>query len=51
MNENVSVSVAEPFATTKHPPHAIRLALGSVAPDVLGDSLKTVKEVIDAHTY
>ncbi len=47
MRENVSVSVAEPFATTKHPPHAIRLALGSVNLDVLAQSLETVKRVID----
>ena len=51
MRENVSVSTAEPFATTKHPPHAIRLALGSVGFDVLSRSLETVKQVIDAHTY
>ena len=51
MRENVSVSTAEPFATTKHPPHAIRLALGSVDIDVLGRSLGTVKQAIDAYTY
>ena len=51
MRENVSVSTAEPFATTKHPPHAIRLALGSVDLDVLAESLDKVKRVIDAHTY
>jgi DNA-binding transcriptional MocR family regulator len=49
--ENVSVSTAEPFATTKNPPHAIRLALGSVGIDVLAKSLATVKRVVDAHTY
>ena len=51
MRENVSVSTAEPFATTKQPPHAIRLALGSVTLDVLTQSLDTVKRVIDAYTY
>ncbi len=51
MRENISVSTAEPFATTKHPPHAIRLALGSVGIDVLSRSLATVKQVIDAQTY
>jgi len=51
MRENVSVSTAEPFATTKNPPRAIRLALGSVSMDVLAESLATVKRVIDAHTY
>jgi DNA-binding transcriptional MocR family regulator len=50
IRENISVSTAEPFATTKHPPHAIRLALGSVGLDVLSQSLETVKQVIDAHT-
>jgi DNA-binding transcriptional MocR family regulator len=51
MLESVSVSAAEPFATTKHPPHAIRLALGSVTLEVLAQSLRTVKRVVDAHTY
>lgn len=50
MHETVSVSKAEPFATTKNPPHAIRLALGSVTLDLLAESLATVKRVIDAHT-
>jgi DNA-binding transcriptional MocR family regulator len=49
--ESVSVSTAEPFATTKNPPHAIRLALGSVSLDVLAESLEVVKRVIEAHTY
>ena len=51
MRETVSVSTAEPFATTKNPPHAIRLALGSVDIDVLAQSLDMVKRVIDDHTY
>jgi DNA-binding transcriptional MocR family regulator len=51
MRETVSVSTAEPFATTKSPPHAIRLALGSVDLDVLPESLGTVKRVIDDCTY
>ena len=49
MRENVSVSTAEPFATTKHPPHALRLALGSVTLDVLTQSLQTVKRVVDGY--
>jgi DNA-binding transcriptional MocR family regulator len=49
MRETVSVSTAEPFSTTKNPPHAIRLALGSVDLDVLARSLATVKRVIDAY--
>jgi DNA-binding transcriptional MocR family regulator len=51
MRETVSVSTAESFAATKHPPHAIRLALGSVDVDVLARSLDKVKRVIDAYTY
>jgi DNA-binding transcriptional MocR family regulator len=51
MRETVSVSTAEPFATTKNPPHAIRLALGSVNLDVLAQSLHTVKRVIDSYTF
>ena len=51
MRETISVSTAEPFATTNNPPHAIRLALGSVNLDVLAQSLDTVKRVIDAYTY
>jgi DNA-binding transcriptional MocR family regulator len=51
MRETISVSTAEPFATTKDSPHAIRLALGSVSLDVMAQSLDTVKRVIDAYTY
>ncbi|MDT5193914.1 MAG: hypothetical protein QOH20_668 [Mycobacterium sp.] len=51
MRETISVSTAEPFATSKTPPHAIRLALGSVDMDVLAESLATVKRVIDAYTH
>jgi DNA-binding transcriptional MocR family regulator len=51
LQKTISVSTAEPFATTKHPPHAIRLALGSVSTDILADSLGTVKHVIEDHIY
>jgi len=51
MRETISVSTAEPFATTKNVPHAIRLALASVSPHVLGDSLHTVRRVIEACTF
>jgi DNA-binding transcriptional MocR family regulator len=50
MRETVSVSIAEPFATTKDSPHAIRLALGSVNLEVLTQSLGIVKRVIDEYT-
>tara|TARA_R110002167_G_scaffold29645_2_gene98861 strand:+ start:1100 stop:2434 length:1335 start_codon:yes stop_codon:yes gene_type:complete len=51
MRSNISVSTAEPFATTDHVPHAIRLALGSVALDTLQQALKKVRQVIDDYSY
>lgn len=51
MRETVSVSTAEPFATTKSVPHAIRLALGSVTLEVLAESLEKVRQVIEDLTY
>jgi DNA-binding transcriptional MocR family regulator len=51
MRETSAVSTAEAFATSRNPPHAIRLALGSVSLDVLTASLDTVKRVIDAYRY
>ena len=51
MSERISASTAEPFATTAHVPHALRLALGSVELDVLRDALETVRRVVDAQTY
>ncbi len=51
MREHVSVSTAEPFATSVHVPHAIRLALGSVELDALQDALEKVKRVVDAYSY
>jgi len=51
MREKIAVSTAEAFATTRNPPHAIRLALGSVSLDVFAASLDTVKCVIDAYRY
>jgi DNA-binding transcriptional MocR family regulator len=49
--ERVSVSTAEPFATSVHVPHAIRLALGSTDQETLRSALGTVKRVVDAHTH
>jgi DNA-binding transcriptional MocR family regulator len=49
--ERVSVSTAEPFATSTHVPHAIRLALGSTDEETLRAALGTVKRVIDDHTH
>jgi DNA-binding transcriptional MocR family regulator len=46
MREGVSVSTAEPFATSQHVPHALRLALGSVGLDSLRSALQTVRRVV-----
>jgi DNA-binding transcriptional MocR family regulator len=46
MSDRISVSTAEPFATTAQVPHALRLALGSVALDLLRDALAKVKYVV-----
>jgi DNA-binding transcriptional MocR family regulator len=47
----ISVSTAEPFATSAQVPHALRLALGSVGPDTLRDALQKVRRAIDAQAY
>ncbi|MDE1169228.1 MAG: PLP-dependent aminotransferase family protein [Pseudomonas sp.] len=49
LRENVSVSTAEPFATSVNVPHAIRLALGSVALEVLPVALDKVRRVIGVY--
>lgn len=51
MRERISVSTAEPFATSAQVPHAIRLALGSVDFDTLREALEKVAKVIAAHTF
>ncbi|AOJ07516.1 PLP-dependent aminotransferase family protein [Burkholderia mayonis] len=51
MREQVSVSTAEPFATSAHVPHAIRVALGSVDTETLRDALGKVRRVIDAYSH
>ncbi|MEV5839924.1 PLP-dependent aminotransferase family protein [Nocardia sp. NPDC052112] len=51
MREQVAVSTAEPFATSAHVPHALRLALGSTNPETLREALEKVKRVVDAYTY
>ncbi|MGJ7566045.1 PLP-dependent aminotransferase family protein [Variovorax sp. GB1R11] len=48
VREGVSVSTAEPFATSAHVPHALRLALGSVGLDGLRSALHTVRRVVGA---
>ena len=47
-NEGIAVSTAEPFATTAHVPHALRVALGSVQLDALRGALDTVVRVISS---
>ncbi len=47
MSDRISVSTAEPFATTAQVPHALRLALGSVDLDTLRDALENVRRVIN----
>ena len=49
--DRISVSTAEPFATTAQVPHALRLALGSVELDTLRDALEKVKRVISDRSY
>ncbi|HEX7867566.1 MAG TPA: PLP-dependent aminotransferase family protein [Variovorax sp.] len=51
MREGVSVSTAEPFATSQHVPHALRLALGSVGLDGLRSALQTVRRVIGEQSF
>ncbi|MEB0045560.1 MULTISPECIES: PLP-dependent aminotransferase family protein [unclassified Pseudomonas] len=49
LREQVSVSTAEPFATSVQIPHALRLALGSVDLHALRDALLKVKQVVGAY--
>ncbi|KIH83986.1 PLP-dependent aminotransferase family protein [Pseudomonas batumici] len=46
MREQISVSTAQPFATSVQVPHAIRLALGSVDMDTLRAALVKVQRVL-----
>lgn len=50
LHEKVAVSTAEPFATSAHVPHAIRLALGSAELGALREALEKVKWVIGAYS-
>lgn len=51
MRERISVSTAEPFATSIHVPHAFRLALGSVELGTLRPALTRVRQVIEQYGY
>lgn len=50
VREHISVSTAEPFATSLHVPHAIWLALGSVDMQALESALKRVASVVAFHS-
>ncbi|WP_218021407.1 hypothetical protein [Nocardia crassostreae] len=47
----IAVSTAEPFATTAHVPHAIRIALGAANLPTLRDALEKVRRTVDDHTH
>jgi DNA-binding transcriptional MocR family regulator len=49
--QRISVSTAEPFATSAHVPQAIRLALGSAELGSLRQALSVVREIVDADPY
>ena len=51
LQQGISVSTAEPYATSAQVPHAIRLALGSVELNALRQALTQVAAVIDAHSF
>lgn len=51
LRQRISVSTAEPFSTTTHVPHAIRIALGSVSLDTLRLALATVRRVLEDQAY
>ncbi|MBX8491749.1 PLP-dependent aminotransferase family protein [Pseudomonas cichorii] len=50
MQEQISVSTAEPFSTSAHVPHAIRLALGSADMKSLEVALKRVRWVVGLYS-
>ncbi|CAI0785025.1 aminotransferase-like domain-containing protein [Serratia fonticola] len=51
LKERISLSTAEPFATSAHVPHALRLALGSLPLPTLRQALEVVSRVIQLHSY
>jgi DNA-binding transcriptional MocR family regulator len=51
LKQKISISGAQPYATTNHIPHAIRLALASVPLDQLKASLLTIKQEIEYHAF
>lgn len=51
LRQGISVSTAEPFSAARRAPHALRLALGSVALDALRPALEEVARVAEAHAF
>lgn len=51
LREGITVSTAQPYATSTYVPHAIRLALGSVSLSMLRQSLETVARIVGDQTY
>lgn len=47
LKENISLTTAEPFSTSIHTPHALRMAIGSVDIDTLKSAARKVKETIE----
>jgi len=47
LKENISLTTAEPFSTSHHTPHALRMAIGSVDIDTLKKAVITVRETIE----
>ncbi|PHM69615.1 PLP-dependent aminotransferase family protein [Xenorhabdus sp. KJ12.1] len=50
MKEHISVSTAEPFATSSYVPHAIRLAIGSIEQKSLQTVLEKVKSIVSLYS-
>lgn len=49
MQQQISVTSAEPFSVSSNTPHALRLALGSVDMDVLRQALLAVRTIVGAY--
>jgi DNA-binding transcriptional MocR family regulator len=51
MENNISVSTAEPFCTSPTVPQAIRIALGSVTLEQLREALVKVRDAVEFEQY
>lgn len=51
IEQNIAISGAEPYVTTRHIPHAIRLALASIPLVSLEETLQKIKLCIEYHAY